>query len=394
MELSMGGNAAVGGGTVVVTLSAPGGGLAGYECSAYLLGADGKVRGDRDMIFYNQPASADGALRLTTQQGQAAFQVALHSVDPAVERIVFCVTTDPGGGRRTLTGADGLSVSVGGDGAPICRFAPDLSKASEAALMLGELYRRSGAWKFRAIGQGFNGGLGPLARSFGIDVADDAPPARPVPAPAPPPPPAPAPTTPRVNLSKVSLDKKGQSISLEKRGASYGEILVNLNWSRGRRGFFGGGAIDLDLGCLWELADGDRGVVQALGRDFGDYSVPPFIRLDGDDRTGDAAGGENLRINGAQWGRIKRVAVFATIYEGVPNWRETDGIVTVTLPDQPRIEVRMTEGRNDRALCAVVLLENVAGTLRATRIVDYYRGQGELDRAYGWGMRWVPGRKD
>jgi len=386
----MGGNAPVGGGSVAVTLSAPGGRLRGYECSAYLLGAGGKVRGDRDMIFYNQAVSADGALRLSSSEGEARFEVALDSIDAAVERIVFCVTTDPSGGRRTVAEADGLAMAIAREGVSLCRFAPDLAYASEAALMLGELYRRAGSWKFRAVGQGFNGGLAPLARSFGIDVADDPPPAPAVPPPPPPPGAAPA----RVNLAKVTLDKKGQSVSLEKRGASYGEILVNLNWSRGRRGFFGGGAIDLDLGCLWELADGDRGVVQALGRDFGDYALPPFIRLDGDDRTGDAAGGENLRINGAEWARIKRVAVFATIYEGVPNWRETDGIVTVTLPDQPQIEVRMTEGRNDRALCAVVLLENIGGTLRATRIVDYYRGQSELDRAYGWGMRWVPGRKD
>jgi tellurite resistance protein TerA len=266
-------------------------------------------------------------------------------------------------------------------------------------MTFGELYLRNGEWKFRAVGQGFNGGLAPLARSFGIDVADEpaAPPPPPPPAAAPPPPPPPPPAPPAapVSLSKVSLEKKGQSISLTKKSATFGEIVVNLNWTRGKKGFFGGGtAVDLDLGCLLELSGGQKGVVQALGRVFGDFHGPPFIQLDGDDRTGDVSKGETMRINGANWAHIRRVAIFANIYDGAPNWQQTDGVVTVTMPDQPPIEVRMTEGRNDMRLCGVILLENDGGQIKATRIVEYYRDQSELDRAYGWGMRWTAGSKD
>jgi tellurite resistance protein TerA len=192
----------------------------------------------------------------------------------------------------------------------------------------------------------------------------------------------------------VSLEKKGQTVSLEKRGTSFGEIVINLNWTRGKKGFFGGGAVDLDLGCLLEMSTGQKSVVQALGRMFGSYHQPPFIALDGDDRTGDVSQGETMRINGAYWNEIARVAVFANIYDGVPNWQQTDAVVTVTMPDQPPIEVRMTEGRNDKRLCGIVLLENDRGTLKVTRIVDYYRDQSELDRAHGWGLRWVAGSKD
>ena len=142
------------------------------------------------------------------------------------------------------------------------------------------------------------------------------------------------------------------------------------------------------------MSDGQKGVVQALGRQFGDFHGPPFIQLDGDDRTGDVSKGETMRINGAEWQWIKRVAVFANIYDGVPNWQATDGVVTVTMPDQPPIEVRMTEGRNNQRLCGVVMLENVGGKFKATRIVEYYRDQSELDRAHNWGMRWVAGSKD
>jgi len=71
---------------------------------------------------------------------------------------------------------------------------------------------------------------------------------------------------------------------------------VNLNWSQGappkKTGFLaklagaGSGAVDLDLGCLYELADGSKGVVQALGNSFGSLTSPPYISLDGDDRSG------------------------------------------------------------------------------------------------------------
>jgi len=410
-ELQQGGNAPVIGDSVTVTVDWTAPGAVEADVSAYLLTETGKVRGDQDMVFYNQNSGGDGAIRYAPGASpKGSFEVDLSRLPAAIARIVFCVTIDQAAARRqTLALLSGARIAAGPrGGAPELGFSPALAGASEAAMTFGELYKRNGQWKFRAVGQGFNGGLGPLARSFGIDVADDAPaappppppPAPPPPAPAPPPPPpppvvAPPPPARPISLSKVSLEKSGQSISLEKRGGSFGEIVVNLNWSRGKKGFFGGGnAIDLDLGCLLEMADGRKSVVQALGRMFGALHDPPYIQLDGDDRTGDVSKGETMRINGARWNELKRIAIFANIYDGVPNWQQTDGIVTVTMPDQPPIEVKMTEGRNNMRLCGVVLLENDGGTLKATRIVDYFRDQSELDRALGWGLRWTAGSKD
>lgn len=387
-DLQQGGNAPVPGGSLSVAFAwnLPGGRDVDADVSAYLLTASGKVRSDADMIFYNQPDGAAGAIRfMRGSGGRGAFEVDPARLPEAVERIVFCVTVhDAHARRQTLALLDGAEISVSG-GADVIRFRPSLRDASEAAMVFGELYRRNGQWKFRAVGQGFNGGLAPLARSFGIDVAEEqgSPP-------APPPPPPPP-----VRLSKVTLEKPGQTISLEKRGTSFGEIVVNLNWSRGRKGFFGGGqAVDLDLGCLFELADGRKGVVQALGNVFGSFSQPPYMALSGDDRTGDVSQGETLKINGAHWSDIRRLVVFANIYDGVPNWQQTDGVVQVTMPDQPPIEVRMTEGRNDRRLCGIVVIENDSGRLKATRIVEYFRDQEKLDRRFDWGLRWVAGAKD
>lgn len=379
MDLQQGANAPVSGGTTSVRLEWRGPSGVPAVASAYLLTASGTARSAQDIIFHRQRRGANGAVEFVPNDGVARFNVDLAALPEEIDRIVFCMSVhDAGGHGRTLGLLRDASIAVDGE----LRFCPSLAGASEAAMVLGELYRRNGAWKFRAVGQGYDGGIGPLARSFGIDLGD-------VPQTVAPAAEAPSP----VSLSKVTLEKRGQTVSLEKRGSSFGEITVNLNWSRAR-GLFIGRAIDLDLGCLFELSDGSKGAVQALGNAFGAFDSPPYIELSGDDRTGDAAEGETLHINGAFWSEVRRVCVFASIYDGAPNWDRTDGVVLVTMPGQPPIEVRMTEGRNDKRLCGIVMLENEGGRLKATRLVEYVRDQAELDRRHDWGLRWVPGRKD
>lgn len=205
-----------------------------------------------------------------------------------------------------------------------------------------------------------------------------------------------------VNLNKIELTKKGQSINLEKKSSSFGEILVNLNWNQTQaksKGFFsslfnGNKGIDLDLGCLFELNDGSKGVVQALGDSFGSLSDFPFIRLDSDDRTGASTGGENLRINGNEILEIKKIVIFAFIYEGVTNWAEADGVVTLSYQGGSDIVVRLDESNSNMNMCAIAMVENINNeTFKVERLVEYFPGHPELDRAYGWGMRWSSGSK-
>ncbi|UMG92615.1 hypothetical protein [Nocardioides sp. TF02-7] len=205
-----------------------------------------------------------------------------------------------------------------------------------------------------------------------------------------------------VNLSKVTLTKSAPSISLTKGAGAGGQMRINLNWSQGagKSGGFlkrlsgGGGAVDLDLGCLWETTDGQKGVVQALGNAFGDLNRPPYVLLDGDDRSGTNTGGENLVVNLDQLDRIRRVLVFAYIYEGAPNWAAADGVVTLYPVGAGPIEVRLDEPANDKRFCAIALLTNEGGSLRVNREVRYIAGsQSDVDRAYSWGMQWTAGRK-
>ncbi len=236
---------------------------------------------------------------------------------------------------------------------------------------------------------------------MGIDYTKRA--ARtPVPPPPPPgtAPPAPA-TAPPIG-GRVVLTKSAPTVSLTKNASAGGTLRVNLNWSarpQGGGGLFKRGtpALDLDLGCLWEFTDGTKGVVQALGRSF--FAHPgdlrdPVIWLDGDDRSGTVEGGENLFVDLRHADRIRRVLVFALIYEGAANWAAANGVATLFPAQGPQVEVRLDDPREGARICAIAMLDNVGGEMVVRREVNYINGgQRALDEAYGWGMRWAAGRK-
>ncbi|RMP76913.1 TerD family protein [Pseudomonas syringae] len=393
-QLVPGANAPVAAGPLTVEVSYSPLADADIDVSAFLLTGSGKVRGDQDMCFYGQKIVNGGAVQQTeASAGRAVFSLDPSRLDSVIEKVALTATIYEN--KASFGSVSRLALSItGGIEADI-----PTSGMKETALILGEFYLRQGAWKFRCVAQGFAGGLEPLAKNFGVEVAAPQDQPAPAPAPAPAPVPAPAPKS-TVSLSKITLDKTRASISLEKSSAGFGEIRVNLNWNR-RNDSKGGGffsmkksnAIDLDVGCLFELQDGLKGAVQALGNSFGSLNTEPFIKLMGDDRTGSVSDGEWLHINGAHWSKIRRILVYAFIYEGAPNWKETDGVVTIHAPGQPPIEVRLNEEGGRQGMCAIALLENDNGAVKVTRRVDFHNGHSNMDKAYGWGMRWAAGSK-
>jgi tellurium resistance protein TerD len=148
--------------------------------TAFLLRADGKVRSDSDMIFYNNLKSSDGSVAHSgdnrTGAGEGDDEVVtldLSRVPADVEKIAVCVTIHEAEARRQNFGMVSKAYvrCVNGSGnAEIARF--DLSEdgSTETAMVFGEVYRNGGDWKFKAVGQGYKGGLGPLASSFGVSV--------------------------------------------------------------------------------------------------------------------------------------------------------------------------------------------------------------------------------
>lgn len=197
--------------------------------------------------------------------------------------------------------------------------------------------------------------------------------------------------------SKIILKRKGDSVQLKRKVE---EILVNLNWHQGeaKRGLLGlftgdNGAIDLDLGCLFELTDGEKGAVQALGNSFGAWEYPPFILLSGDDRTGASSEGENLLINAKHISEFKRILIYAFIYEGIANWSQADGVVTIQQQGAPDIVVNLDEPRDRLAMCAIALFENKGNSFTVEKVVEYFPSHPEMDKAFNWGLRWTPGTK-
>ncbi|NGO69458.1 TerD family protein, partial [Streptomyces boncukensis] len=230
------------------------------------------------------------------------------------------------------------------------------------------------------------------------------------PSPAPPPAPPAAPAQP-VRLTKVTLTKDTPSVSLTKQGGTSGTMRVNLNWTtqgqQQKKGLAGKlsramGALagpDLDLCALFELSDGRKGVVQALGNSFGALDRPPYIHLDGDDRTGAVETGENLTINLDRIGDLRRILIFVTIYEGARSFAGLHATVTLTPQNGAPVDFSLDECTVPSTVCALALITNEGGELMVRREARYLvpgRGvspQRTVDQEYGWGMQWTPGRK-
>ncbi|MEI7774137.1 MAG: TerD family protein [Verrucomicrobiota bacterium] len=150
------------------------------DASGFLLTADGKVRSDADFIFFNQPASADGSVKHlgdnTTGEGEGddeQMTVDLTKVPADVDKIAISVTIHEAEVRKQSFGMVSqafVRVVNAADNAEIVRY--DLSEdfSIETALVFGEIYRNSGEWKFRAVGQGFQGGLGAMAKNYGVKI--------------------------------------------------------------------------------------------------------------------------------------------------------------------------------------------------------------------------------
>ncbi|KMM77831.1 TerD family protein [Pseudomonas deceptionensis] len=148
------------------------------DASAFLLKADGKVRADSDFIFYNQLKSTDGSVEHTgdnrTGEGDGddeAIKVDLSKVPADIDRIAFTVTIHEAETRKQNFGqVRGAFIRIVNqdNNSEVARYDLAEDASTETAMIFAELYRNGAEWKFRAVGQGFNGGLKPLAESYGL----------------------------------------------------------------------------------------------------------------------------------------------------------------------------------------------------------------------------------
>ena len=190
------------------------------DVSSFLVAANGKVPSDDYMIFYNQETDPDRSVWLKENEvNKVVFTIQLEKLSPTIQHCFFTATLE---GSSTFATVQGLSITVKGTHGEICYQINDATE--ERALVLAEVYRHQSKFKFRAIGRGFNGGLKPLAESYGVEVEESEAPEAPE---APEVPEVPkaskAPSVPHrepvqeINLSKIDLLKRKVSISLEKK---------------------------------------------------------------------------------------------------------------------------------------------------------------------------------
>ncbi|WP_405750198.1 TerD family protein [Streptomyces sp. NBC_00144] len=301
------------------------------DVSGLLLTADGKVRSDDDFIFYNQPSGPGVGHRSGGGSAPDAIVVDTAAVPAGIEKIV--ITASPDAAGQTFQGIEPTAtVRSADDGSVLASFTPP-RLGTETALVIVEIYLRNGAWKVRAVGQGYANGLAGIATDFGVSVEEPAaPPAAPAPAAAPAAPPMPAapPVDPRVAVAappappaappappagtgRINLDKgrvslrKNQTVSLVKGGKPLlSRVKMGLGWEPAVRGK------DIDLDASVMAFGPQRDHIDSCY--FGKLSIlDGAVKHSGDNLTGEGAGDDEVIV--VDLGRVpaEATALFFTV---------------------------------------------------------------------------------
>jgi stress response protein SCP2 len=277
------------------------------DVSGLLLTADGKVRSDDDFIFYNQPTGPGVTYRSGGGAAPDAITVDTGAIPPGIEKIV--VTASPDAAGQTFQGIEPTAtIRNADDNSVLGTFTPP-QLGTETALVVVEVYLRNGAWKARAVGQGYANGLAGIATDFGVSVEEPAPApaAQPVAAPATPPappmqtpvtPPAPPapPAAPPISAGKINLDKgrvslqKNQTVSLVKGGRPLlSQVKMGLGWEPAFRGK------DIDLDASVIAYGPQRNHIDSCY--FGKLSIlNGAIKHSGDNLTGEGGGDDEVIV--------------------------------------------------------------------------------------------------
>ncbi|MEU1531844.1 TerD family protein [Streptomyces fagopyri] len=280
------------------------------DVSGLLLTADGKVRSDDDFIFYNQPTGPGVTYRSGGGSAPDAITVDTTAVPPGIEKIV--VTASPDATGQTFQGIEPTAtIRNADDNTVLASFTPP-QLGTETALVIVEVYLRNGAWKARAVGQGYANGLAGIATDFGVTVEEPAPGAPPTPpmqtpvppmppttqaSPTTPPPPAAPPAPPAAPPSgKINLDKgrvslqKNQTVSLVKGGRPLlSQVKMGLGWEPAYRGK------DIDLDASVIAYGPQRNHIDSCY--FGKLSiVNGAIKHSGDNLTGEGGGDDEVIV--------------------------------------------------------------------------------------------------
>lgn len=201
------------------------------------------------------------------------------------------------------------------------------------------------------------------------------------------------------------LSNPGQRKAIVQPKDGFPPVHIGLSWNNTvteKLGFFQKmvkkatkQGVDLDLGCLYELKNGERGCIQAFGEKFGEYDSAPFIALSGDERTGDAEGDDEIiRINAKHWGEVERVLVYCYIYKGPTLWSEIKPNLNIIIEGQTPINIQSDIPEDTMNICALVNIKNEKDGMHFTNNSEYFHDHAAMDRAFGFGIEWGDGQKN
>ncbi|MEU8773576.1 TerD family protein [Streptomyces sp. NPDC048606] len=391
IRLAKGANAPLPASSCRVRLAAPG---AEIDVCAVLLGADGRVRADHDLVFFNHPVESGVEL------ADATITVDLVAVPASVERVAIVAALDAGvDGRASFDARSTPRAAVECGGTRIVFEPPPLVSGETAALVV-ELYRRAGAWKVRAVGQGWATGLAGLATDFGVVVDDPGPaptvtpgaaatpaptvtPATPAPTvvPAPVRIPAPArPVAPPTPAARhVVLTKSGTDVLSLRKDDPRVVVTATLEWDGGSARRRQAGA-DLDLYALsvprhLVTARGQRPKASDLTvyyRRLGSLVGPPFIALDGDARQ---PGRETVSIVRPDLQGYVLLCAYSAVENGVGSFRSYGARVVVTDNRGSTVTVPLFSTRAQAYWVAIAMVDFTAEEGVRIGHVEQYSGR-------------------
>ncbi|MGW3283511.1 TerD family protein [Streptomyces sp. NPDC001002] len=385
------------------------------DLSALLIAADGKVRSDDDLVFYNQPSAEDGAVRHLPANTEGPERI---EMDPAtlpadVDRVVLVASCDPDDVTRTFRDVKDVLVRAAQQGAEPVHFRPPALADGERAVLLIELYRRGPAWKLRAIGQGYANGLAGLATDFGIQVEEPQ-----EPTPVDPSGSEESVSTPdslstspmnlvKPPLGKISLDKGSQvSMGLDKKDRAL-VVTASLEWDGGSDRRRRQGA-DLDLYALFVpaskalrgknapgtlvksryVAQGEplrpgavapatapgtakkgKGADVVYYKRLGSVKGRPYIRLDGDSRV---PGREAVSIVRPDEQGYVLLCAYSALGNGIGSFRSFGAKVVVTDGRGSTVDVPLFENTKTRYWVAIALVDFTAADGAAIHHIEAY----------------------
>ncbi|WP_042355630.1 TerD family protein [Bacillus rubiinfantis] len=334
------------------------------DSSIFMIGSNGKCLNDDSIIFYGNPRSADDSIHHSVLNDSAKhkeqFSVDLHKVSSITEKLVITLTIYEGdkAGLNFSQMKNAYIKIVDADSQQEILSYPLDQYTIENTLVLAEIYKRNGDWKFSSNTGGFTGGLAALCHHFGLEVKDETSPieqTESIPLPLveeKSSSPSPATTTQAtIKLEKVTLKKPGDSISLRKT-AKIENIHVKLTWTKG---------VDLDLHAFYTTKQGKFGHIFFGNK--GKLTNAPYIALDKDSGVGNTAGNneENLVIKTLE--DVDKIIIATNIFRFLgflkkeDNFAKYDGRVLIKTNNGDDIEVPLTSTTPGR-WCIITKIDN------------------------------------